>query len=157
MRAYPDTSFLCAMYVMQAHSVRAAAFFAAMSEPLHVASPTLYEFRQSTRWQAYWNGRDPTKGFPKATARAVLAKLQSNIATGAVVVVPADWPDVVSIAERLSAQHTWSEGCRAFDILHVATALHLGAAEFLTFDAKQRKLAEREGLLVPVQQADSPS
>ncbi len=150
MRAYPDTSFLCAMYVQQVHSLRAAAVFAAMTEPLHVASPTLYEFRQSTRWQAYWNGRDPLKGFPKATARAVLAKLQSNIAVGALVVVPVDWADVVSIAERLSAQHTWTGGFQAFDILHVATALHLGATEFLTFDTNQRKLAELEGLVVPV-------
>jgi predicted nucleic acid-binding protein len=58
--------------------------------------------------------------------------------------------DVVSTAERLSAQHTWNGGFRAFDILHVATALHLGAMEFLTFDANQRKLAELEGLVVPV-------
>jgi hypothetical protein len=32
----------------------------------------------------------------------------------------------------------------------VATALHLGAADFLTFDAHQRDLAESEGLRVPV-------
>jgi predicted nucleic acid-binding protein len=36
------------------------------------------------------------------------------------------------------------------DILHVATAIELGAKEFLTFDANQKKLAEAEGLLVPV-------
>jgi len=150
MRAYPDTSFLCAMYVQQVHSMRAASFFAAMAEPLPVASPMLYEFRQSMRWQAFWNGRDPMKGFSKATARAILSKLQSNIAAGAIVVVPVDWADVVSIAERLSAQHTWTGGFRAFDILHVATALHLGAVEFLTFHAAQRQLAELEGLEVPV-------
>ncbi len=69
---------------------------------------------------------------------------------GAVVVVPIEWADVVSIAERLSAQYTWTEGCRGFDVLHVATALHLGAAEFLTFDKNQKKLAEGEGLFVPL-------
>jgi len=36
------------------------------------------------------------------------------------------------------------------DILHVATALHLGVGVFLTFDANQRKLAEAEGLIVPI-------
>jgi len=35
------------------------------------------------------------------------------------------------------------------DILHVATAIELGAKEFLTFDTDQKKLAEAEGLLVP--------
>ena len=149
MLACPDTSFLCAMYRMQANSVRAAKHFARMPEPLHVASPLLFEFRQSTRWQAYLHAKDAGKGFDRATAQAALAKLQANIAGGAVVVVPVDWPDVVSVAERLSAQHTWADGCRGFDILHVATALHLGAAEFLTFDGGQKQLAQAEGLAVP--------
>lgn len=150
MIAYPDTSFLCAMYRRQDNSAQAARHFAAMREPLHVASPLLYEFRQSTRWQVYLHGVDGDKGFERATAQAVLAKLQANIAAGAVVVAPVEWPDLVSIADRLSAQHTWTWGYRAFDILHVATALHLGASEFLTFDVKQRRLAEAEGLTVPL-------
>jgi len=65
-----------------------------------------------------------------------------------VVIVPIDWADVASIAERLSGQYTWTEGCRGFDVVHVATALHLGASEFLTFDGKQKQLAEAEGLIV---------
>ena len=42
-------------------------------------------------------------------------------------------------------------GHRLFDIVNVATALHLGASEFLTFDANQRQLAEAEGLRVPLE------
>lgn len=80
----------------------------------------------------------------------MLAKLQSNIANGVVVVVPVDWAGVVSTAERLSGQYTWTEGCRGFDVLHIATALHLGTVEFLTFDANQKKLAEAEDLMVPL-------
>lgn len=56
----------------------------------------------------------------------------------------------MSIAERLSAQCTYAEGYRAFDVPHVATALHLGAAEFLTLDTNQKKLAKAEGLKVPL-------
>ena len=52
------------------------------------------------------------------------------------------------MGERLSAQYTWTEGHRGFDVLHVATALHFGARELLTFDAKQKRLAEAEGLVV---------
>lgn len=148
MIAYPDTSFLCAMYRSQVNSVIAAQYFEALPEALHVASPLLYEFRQSTRWQAYLHGKDPGKGFDRVTAQGALSKLQSNIASGALVVVAIDWPDVASIAERLSAQYTWREGYRAFDLLHVATALHLGASEFLTFDGKQKRLAMAEGLTV---------
>jgi len=32
------------------------------------------------------------------------------------------------------------------DILHVATALDLGAKQFVSFDERQRELAEAEGL-----------
>ena len=46
-------------------------------------------------------------------------------------------------AKRLSASHTVTGGHRAFDILHVAAALHLGANEFLTFDSNQRKVSAR--------------
>jgi hypothetical protein len=31
-------------------------------------------------------------------------------------------------------------------VLHVATALHLGVREFLSFDGNQRKLAAAEGM-----------
>jgi predicted nucleic acid-binding protein len=149
MIAYPDTSFLCAFYRKQVNSPKAAAHFAGMPEALHVASPLLFEFRQSVRWQAFLHSKDASKGYDRATAQAVLASLQSEIAIGAVVVVPVDWADVAAIAERLSAQHTRTGGHRGFDVLHVATALHLGASEFLTFDGNQKKLALAEGLRVP--------
>ena len=64
--------------------------------------------------------------------------------------MPFDWADVHARAIRLSEKHTVSNGNRAFDILHVAIALHLGAREFLTFDERQRRLAEAEGLTVPL-------
>jgi predicted nucleic acid-binding protein len=149
MIAYPDTSFLCALYRMQMNSVVAAQYATQMPEMLHVASPLLFEFRQSLRWQAYLNTKDTAKGFDRVAAQMALTKLQANIAAGALVVVPVDWADVASIAERLSAQYTWTEGYRGFDVIHVATALHLGVSEFLTFDVSQKKLAAAEGLVVP--------
>jgi predicted nucleic acid-binding protein len=35
-------------------------------------------------------------------------------------------------------------------IIHLATAKHLGLKQFLTFDGNQKKIAEAEGLKVPV-------
>jgi predicted nucleic acid-binding protein len=52
------------------------------------------------------------------------------------------------LAETISKRHTITNGHRSLDNLHVATALHLGAREFLTFDANQRKLAAAEKLKV---------
>jgi len=63
---------------------------------------------------------------------------------------PCDWLRIADLATELSERHTIARGCRAFDLFHVATALHLGHTEFLTFDGTQRGLAEAEGLVVPL-------
>jgi predicted nucleic acid-binding protein len=146
--AFPDTSFLCALYVRQDNSRTAAAHFQRMPEALHVSGLLLYEFRQSVRFQVWLQARDKTRGYPQADGDRVLTDLQTDLDTGAVVVVTADWPDVHRLAETLSKRHTIAGGHRAFDVLHVATALHLDAREFLTFDANQRKLAAAEKLKV---------
>jgi predicted nucleic acid-binding protein len=148
MIAFPDTSFLCAFYRRQDNSPAAAVYFKAMSEALHVSGLLLYEFRQSVRFQVWLHARDKAKGYPQADCDRALTDLQTDLDTGAVVVVTADWPDVHRLAETLSKRHTIAGGHRAFDVLHVATALHLDAREFLTFDANQRKLAAAEKLKV---------
>lgn len=146
MIAYPDTSFLCALYVAQSTSASAISHYQRMKEPLHVSSLLIGEFRQSVRFQIFRHSRDVTQGYPRKTGLEALAKLQSNIDAGALLVVPADWADVINLAERISAHHTINGGHRFLDVLHVATALHLGASDFLSCDANQRKLAAAEGL-----------
>jgi len=150
MKAYPDASFLCALYRFQVNSGEAAAYFAAMPEPLGVTTLLLYEFRQAVRFQIRLHRHDATKGYPRAEGTKMLADLKADLASGDVVTVPGPWPQIHLAAERLSERYTDANGHRAMDILHVATAIELGAKEFLTFDANQRKLAEAEGLAVPL-------
>lgn len=147
MIAYPDTSFLCALYVAQRTSAAGIGHYLQMKEPLHVSALLLGEFRQSVRFQIFRHGRDENQGYARKTGLEALAKLQSNLEAGALVVVAAEWADVINIAERISAKYTIAGGHRFLDILHVATAVHLGAAEFITFDANQRKMAAAEGLV----------
>ncbi len=78
----------------------------------------------------------------------MLVDLKSDLDSGALRNFSVDWVDVHGLAERMSDEHTVSQGHRLIDILHVATALHLGSEEFLTFDANQIKLARAEGLRV---------
>ncbi len=150
MNGFPDTSFLCSLYRRQVHSPRAIAFMAKLIGPLPVSTFLLLEFRQSLRLQARLHAQDKTKGFPKHEAALMLRDLQSDLAAKVLEAVPVDWADVHQIAERLSATHTDRNGHRLADIMHVATALHLGAAEFLTFDDNQRLLARAEGMKIPV-------
>ena len=54
-------------------------------------------------------------------------------------------------ARELSKKHTPALACRSLDILHVASAVVLGAQKFASFDHRQRKLAAAIGLpLVPL-------
>lgn len=148
MIAFPDTSFLCALYRRQDNSAAAAGYFKALPEALSVSSLLLYEFRQSMRFQVWLHTQDKNKGYPQTDCDRALADLQTDLETGAAIVATVDWPDVYRLAEVFSARHTVRRGHRALDVLHVATALHLGAREFLTFDANQQKLAVAENLTV---------
>ena len=150
MTAFPDTSFLCSLYRQQVHSPRAVAYVNALPSPLPVSSLLLLEFRQSVRLQTRLHTRDRTKGFPRLDATRMLQSVQADLASKEIEVIPVDWSEVHQWAENLSAQHTEANGHRLADILHVATALHLGASEFLTFDANQRLLAKAAGLVVSI-------
>lgn len=147
---YPDTSFLCALYIPQSNSTRAIAFAEGLSVPLQSTSLLFYEFRQSMQFQVFRHSNDESLGYPLNIARAAMAALQSDVKAGLYRHAAVDWAEVHQIAERLALQHTARGGHRSFDILHVASALHLGVAEFLTFDANQKKLAKAEGLKVPL-------
>lgn len=150
MITFPDTSFLCSLYRQQVHSPRAVAYMHDLPGPLPVSSLLLLEFRQSVRIQARLHDQDRTKGYLRQEATRMIQSLQADLAAKELEVLPVDWSDVHRLAENLSARYTAQQGHRLVDILHVATALHLGAAGFLTFDAHQKLLAEAEGLVVSI-------
>jgi predicted nucleic acid-binding protein len=147
---YPDTSFLCALYVAQSTSARALSFMRNQPTALLSTSLLLYEFRQSVQFQVFRHSKDATQGYPMSVAQTALSTLQANISAGVFRQGQVDWADVHKIAERLAFKRTAKGGHRSFDVLHVATALHLGVTTFLTFDGNQKKLAEAEGLVVPL-------
>ena len=148
MNAFADTSFLYALYRQQENSPLADALVEKAREPVYISSLVLFEFRQSARVQVFRFSKDRTQGFSKREAQLMLAILEENIAIGAIAIVPVDWQDVHSAAERLSSQHTATGGHRALDILHVATAVHLKARYVLTFDKNQTALTKAAGLEV---------
>lgn len=114
------------------------------------SSLLFYEFRQSVQFQVYRHSKDATQGYSALIAQRALSTLQANVAAGVFQTPQIDWADVHRLAERLAFQYTAKRGHRSFDILHVATALHIGVKGFLTFDANQKKLAQAEGLKVPL-------
>lgn len=147
MNSFADTSLLCALYRAQDNSHEADALMQRKFAPIQISSLVLFEFRQSLRLQAFRFSKDRTQGFSKTEARRTLEALNANLLTGQFLIPPIeDWAKVYSIAEVLSAQYTMQGGHRSFDVLHVATAIHLKTDNFLTFDASQAILAKNVGL-----------
>lgn len=149
MRIYPDTSFLCALFRQQGRTADAIGFMESISGFLPVSWLVQWEFRHSARFQAWLFSNDRSTGFSPSEAAEMLKTYQDYLARGFLKLVPIDQQDVHLIAERLSDRYATAAGARAMDTLHLATAIHLGAENFLTFDRRQREVAENEGLVVP--------
>ena len=146
---YADTSFLCSIYRTQAHSTVADLIRESIDEPLHFTSLLEFEFLQAIELQVWLHSRDKTKGYPRREANRMIADWEKDIATGINRLVSFDMDAVLRLSRSLSSQTTAKGGHRTLDIFHVATAVHLGASRFLTFDARQRALALHAGLEVP--------
>ncbi len=143
MVIFSDTSFLFSLYGNDTNSPRAVAWIVRCTKAIVLSPLTHFEFGNALRFAEF---RGVLK--PGAAAR-YWALFEAAVGQGRLIVENCNLADVLDEAKRLSAIHTVSAGHRGFDILHVAAALKLGAADFLTFDANQKKLAESEGLHVP--------
>jgi predicted nucleic acid-binding protein len=150
MIAYPDTSFLCSLYREQVHSAKADAYRASLTGPLPFTSLLEFEFIQAIRLQIWLHAGDRSRGYTETEADRMIADWEADVAAGLNVLVPSDADAVLRLARTYSLQCTAKGGHRTLDILHVATAVHLGATTFLTFDARQRALARYAGLRVPL-------
>jgi predicted nucleic acid-binding protein len=139
-----DTSFLFSLYGNDVHSPRAVAWVAQCAVAIRLNALTHYELGNALRFA------ECRHALKTGEAAKCWALFEAAVAQGRLTVESSNLADVVDEARRLSATHTLTGGHRGFDILHVATALELGATEFLTFDANQKKLAQAEGLHVPL-------
>ena len=143
MTAYADTGFLCSLYAPDAHTRRAITRMKRQTLPLAFTWLHQLEFRNALRLRIFRG--DITAGQRDASLNTMLA----DLAAGVLVAASPPLTDVMTEAERLSALHSQTIGTRTLDILHVAAALVLGLAEFLTFDTRQGALAKVAGLRVP--------
>jgi predicted nucleic acid-binding protein len=137
-----DTSFLFSLYGLDSKTRQAVAFLGQLRQPVALSILNEFELENSIRLSIFGRKIDSTMG------AAMLVDYAVDKRQGKVVLVDCDLSEVLAQAKGLSLAHSQSGGHRAYDILHVAAALRLGAQEFLTFDANQRKLAKAAGLKV---------
>jgi predicted nucleic acid-binding protein len=140
MVAYADTSFLFSLYSQDAHTDLASHIGGTLHAALVLTPLQRYELRNALRLAVFRGDITPGE------CLRLLDTIESDIKTGVLVETPVSWVEVYAEAEALSAAHTEKLGTRAFDVLHVAAAAALGAREFLTFDARQKSLAQKAGM-----------
>lgn len=81
-----------------------------------------------------------------AQVSAARALVGVDLKAGVLVSPGTEWKDIFAEAVKLAEQHSRVIGCRSLDILHCAAAKVLSASEFITTDARQKKLAAAMGL-----------
>ena len=104
---------------------------------------------QALRLQVFLRNSDITKGCEQTEADQTVADWEADIAAGLLQQVSYDAEAVNKLARVYSDLYTSRSGHRSLELLHVATAIHLRAKKFLTFDARQKALAKFVGLKVP--------
>lgn len=139
-----DTSFLFSLYGNDANTPRALAWVKRRRLPLTLSILNEYELGNALRYAEF------RKAIASGEAALFWSEFEADQAGGRLLVQVCNLARVLDEARRLSETRTLTGGHRGFDILHVATALHFKAAEFLTFDGNQKKLAAAEGIHVPL-------
>ena len=138
-----DTSFLFSLYGNDSHTPNATAWLSAVTAPIYISIFNDFELRNALRFAEFARRLD------SGAAASHLVIFESALSLGRIILRPIRPTEILAEASRLSAAHTLTGGHRGFDLLHVAAANLIGATHFLTFDANQKKLAAKEGFIVP--------
>ena len=160
MPAYADASFLVRIYTPHVDSPKALTWMQRATEALPFTPFHRHELRNGIRLRVF--REEITVEQRKAAFRELDSDLEESILAHTLI----PWTDTFREAENLAAAHTerslsFSAAARALtgppssiliavDALpcDVGLALTLGATDFLTFDARQAKLAKAAGLKV---------
>jgi|ERR1039458_3487746 predicted nucleic acid-binding protein len=142
MSYYADSSFLVSCYLLDANTARAKNYLGRLGAPLVFTSLQALEVENAFELGVF------RALFSAADATAAHTNLTQDLRSGRLVKTAVNWPLAFRVASALSKRHSAITGTRSLDILHVAAAKSLRAAEFISFDARQRMLATALGLKV---------
>ena len=138
---YLDTSALIKLYFLEEGSDFVQHCVMAQDEPLPVWEILEAELVNACRLKAFWGD------ITAAQADQQIGLFEQRMRRGQYYVPEIDRSELMSTFRNLSRQ-TPRFGCRTMDILHVACALQVLPAHFVSFDDRQRSLAEHAGLSI---------
>lgn len=142
MTRYYDTGLLLKLYTNEKDSARVRNFAVRHGEALAFTAMHHSECVSALRLKCF---RGECR---EDEAAAALRDIEADLAAGVLRVVVVAWDAVWMRCRSLSDAHAAATGCRTLDALHVACALHLGAEELVTGDARQSALGRKAGLRV---------
>lgn len=150
MRAYADTNFFTYLLVPMPRSGEADALSAGLKASLGTVPVTWLVKMEITNalQQLVYLSRNQPQGFNVTPDFALLAEARflEEMDTGIYWREAEMPPDTERWFTMLVHRHTARHGFRAYDVLHVASALALGCDTFWSFDKKANHLAKLEGL-----------
>lgn len=135
---YLDTGCFVKLYYPEPDSARVVSHVQGKQicyTPLHEL-----EFMNALQLKVFFNSATASQ------VTAARALVDADLKAGVVVFAGGDWKTIFQEAVKLADQFTGSMGCRSLDVLHCAAAKALAATEFISTDARQKKLATAMGL-----------
>ena len=140
MSATADSSLIVALYLAEVDSARADAACAAVPPPILLTDWHRVEIDNAFQ-RAVKNGR-----ITSTQAAQLWQDFTDDVTVGRFEIVAIDHAAVLTRTLTLTQKHTATTGTRSLDLIHIASALELGATDFLSFDHRQRQAASAEGL-----------
>ena len=137
MSTYLDSSFLVKLYIPEQDSPAALALAGRIIGTPSISTLTDVEVASAILRRS-----------PEANAGPLYAVYRHNRADGLYRLVEVD-TFTFSLARQLIERYARMFSLRSLDAVQLATALQIGAREFVTLDADLTKAAEAEGLTVP--------
>jgi predicted nucleic acid-binding protein len=138
---YLDTSALIKLYLLEDHSEQVDELVRSQDEPLPVWELQEVELVNALRLKVFWNE------LRTGDAEHLIAQYMDRKRRGLYYMPEMGRSHLVSRFHRLSP-HTERLGCRSLDVLHVACACELAPDVFVSYNERQRSLAEIAGLVV---------
>ena len=139
---YVDTALFVKALVLETDSEAAIRILDEIGEPFAYSHLHELEIPNAIRLKRFRG--EITKAQETAAIRIFL----SDVDAGRFERISYDLAAVFIRAENLSGKYSGEVGSRSLDLWHVAAALESGCTAFVSYDARQRKVAERCGLKV---------
>ncbi len=140
--AYPDSSFLVSLVCQDSKSEEAAAYMKKSAQALIFTPLHRVECRNALR------NASARGALTAAELRTAFRQIEEDLSEGLLVHAQVEWTNALRRADELSDKHAATDGQRTIDLIHIALALECKAKTFLSFDLRQRKLAQAVRLKV---------